>query len=833
MRGPLLRFAWYRFRTTFGLRRGGYLTLVLLVGLVGGLAMGAVAAARRTQSSFPAYLASTDPSDLIDTTAKVDPLTGVPNYDSSAVRTLAELSHIRRVRTLVGFNNVLTLGPDGNPGGGIRARGGPQALLYGSLDGEYFSQDRVSVVAGRMADPRRPGEVMMTADAVKEFGLHLGSTAHLGFYSNAEADDPAYGTSRLQPVRRVAVTLVGIVTSNDTIVRDDTDGATTFVLFTPALTRPLAISCGAYAISGLRLAGGSRDVSTVESDIVRALPDIPPNFYVSSVTVAKAERAIRPESIALGVFGGIAALAALLIAGLVIGRQLWSGSDEAGTLRALGAGSGMTMADVLLGTVGAVVLGGLVAVVVAISLSPLSPVGAARPVNPTPGVAADWTVLGFGLMVLVGGLSAVAVLLARRHAPHRVGDRRRQRATGSGLTRAAAASGLPTPAVAGIGFALEPGGGAGAVPVRSAILGAALAMTVVVTTVIFGASLDTLISRPALYGWNWDEALNSYFGGNAGIPAARAATLLDADRTVAGWTGVFYGTAQIDSLTVPVLGERPGASVAPPVLSGTALRASDEIVLGATTLAEMHRNVGDWVHVELAGPISARLRIVGTATLPTIGSSGKLHTTMGTGAILPSRLVQGQTGNGDAPNAIFVRFRAGADPRGTMGTLRRVAARLSSQANGIVSVLPVQRPAEIVNYRSMGSTPAYLGAGLAGGAVVTLGLTLIATVRRRRRDLALLKTLGFTQLQLAAAVAWQSSVCVAIGSVVGAPLGIILGRVLWDAFAHQINVVPSPSIPGLSVALIVLGALVLANVVAAVPGRIAARTPTALLLRTE
>ncbi len=53
-------------------------------------------------------------------------------------------------------------------------------------------------------------------------------------------------------------------------------------------------------------------------------------------------------------------------------------------------------------------------------------------------------------------------------------------------------------------------------------------------------------------------------------------------------------------------------------------------------------------------------------------------------------------------------------------------------AGGVVTVL---RPAEIVNYRSMGTTPAILGVGLTAGAVVALGLTLLASVRRRR-DLA-------------------------------------------------------------------------------------------------
>jgi ABC-type lipoprotein release transport system permease subunit len=150
-----------------------------------------------------------------------------------------------------------------------------------------------------------------------------------------------------------------------------------------------------------------------------------------------------------------------------------------------------------------------------------------------------------------------------------------------------------------------------------------------------------------------------------------------------------------------------------------------------------------------------------------------------------------------------------------------------------MSVLSVQRPAEIVNYRTMGSTPALLGIGLAAGAVVALGLTLIASVRRRRRDFAVLRTLGFTGRQLGSAVAWQSSVAVAIGTIIRVPLGIIVGRSLWDLFAHEINAIPVPTVPVALVVLIVVGGVVLANIVAAVPGRIAARTPAALLLRAE
>ena len=106
-------------------------------------------------------------------------------------------------------------------------------------------------------------------------------------------------------------------------------------------------------------------------------------------------------------------------------------------------------------------------------------------------------------------------------------------------------------------------------------------------------------------------------------------------------------------------------------------------------------------------------------------------------------------------------------------------------------------------------------------------------MRRRRHDLALLKAIGFTRRQLSATVAWQATVAVAIGTVIGIPLGIIIGRSLWDVFARTIDVVPQPTISPLTIALIAVSALLLANVVAAIPARQAARTRTAVLLHAE
>ena len=216
--------------------------------------------------------------------------------------------------------------------------------------------------------------------------------------------------------------------------------------------------------------------------------------------MTKAQNAIKPEAIALAVFGGIAALAAILIAIQLIGRQLRSMVEEERILRSIGADPKMTMSDGVAGIIAAVVIGSLAAGAVAVALSPLTPLGPVRPFYPTPGIAFDWTVLGFGVLVLVVMLSAMAVALAVRVAPHRGGGNLQRVRPESRVATLASSSGLPVAAVTGIRFALEPDAEASATPVRSAILGATLAMVVVIATFIFASSIDALVSHPALYG---------------------------------------------------------------------------------------------------------------------------------------------------------------------------------------------------------------------------------------------------------------------------------------------------------------------------------------------
>ncbi len=839
MSRDLGRLAAYRFRTTFRNRRGGLLALMLLVGLVGGLAMASIAGARRTASSFTTYWASTNPPDLVGVTGVLNPTIGsFSGYDARVIAEISKLPQVTHVESQSGID-FLPLQSNGDPLNAPNFYPPSAGNGYGSVDGFYFEMNRVTALKGRVADPRQADELMLSPEGASALGVHVGSVLPVGIYTNAQTTLAAFGTARVKPIRVIDEKVVGIADFNTTVIEDAADaGSAPNNLFTPALTRQLLGCCVNYTETGVQVRGGARNAAAVAGAISKVLlPGFPPFQQAEPQVVAKAQRALKPDAIALGAFGGIVAVAVLLIGAQLIGRQLRLDAQEREVLRSLGASTAASSADGLLGIFGAVVLGALVAGIVALLLSPLAPLGPVRPVYPYGGISADWTVIGLGFVGLVVVLIAIATFLGVRRAPHR--DLRRERGRAdrpSRVVSAAGTAGLPAPAVTGARFALESGRGRDSVPVRSAIVGAALAVVAVVATVTFGASLSSLVSHPSLYGWNWNYILVA--GGD--LPQAQATSLLDHDRYVSQWSGVYTSDLYIDGQNVPILGENADSAVAPPVLSGHGLDSANQVVLGAVTLAQLHKHLGETVDVTSGTGAPDRLRIVGTAAMPTLGSNGGAHLEMGTGAVLASSLLPATARNPfddpiPGPNAVLVRLHSGFADGAGLRSLEQIARATSNTANFGVAVQGAQsfRPAEIVNYRSLGNLPAFLGAGLAAGAIAALALTLIASVRRRRRDLALLKTLGFTKRQLAATVAWQSSIAVVIGIVVGIPAGIALGRWLWDLFADDIHAVPYPSVPVLTVVLVGVGALVLANIVAAIPGRYAARIPTGLLLRPE
>jgi ABC-type lipoprotein release transport system permease subunit len=138
-----------------------------------------------------------------------------------------------------------------------------------------------------------------------------------------------------------------------------------------------------------------------------------------------------------------------------------------------------------------------------------------------------------------------------------------------------------------------------------------------------------------------------------------------------------------------------------------------------------------------------------------------------------------------------------------------------------------------VNVGRVESMPVVTGGLIACLAAAMLGHLLVSSVRHRRRDLAVLKALGFLRRQVSLTVVWQASTLAVLALVIGVPVGIAAGRWIWLAVADQVGVVPEPVLPVALLALVAAATVLVANLVAAVPAWMAARTHPATVLRAE
>ncbi len=819
-----LRDAWRlaRSRERAAPRRASLAALAALVAALGGLSLGSIAMARRTADSFSAYLASTHPSTLL-----IEPVGGRgltrPGEAQRLTRAVARYPGVTRVESAEGIQTQRVV--DGRPVPGALDS---EVLVEASVTGLFADMDRFTLTAGRRPNPVRAGEVLTTPLAARVLGLHVGSTL-----------DVLAGPKNVP----VGLRVVGEGVPSRSIVQDEVARYPTYVLGTPALAR-LVGSSGIIYI-GARVAAGDAGVGAVEhrwDTTERFFTD----FQLTSQTVSEADQSLRPLALALGAFGAIAGAAGLLLAMQSLSRRASARRRDREVLRALGASTLDLVVDGLPGALGALVVGAVGAGALAVALSPLGPLGPVRPYLAHRGLSVDPLVLGVGVPALAVVLVAAAVALSARHAPPRADRGAAARARRPVVSAALSRSGVPVSAATGARFALEGGRGRDA-PGRWAMAGSVVALAVLGATLTFGESLNSLAAHPALYGWNWDYGVESSFGYGP-VPAQSVGHAPGVTTS-----GASYVTMLIDGVEVPTLLTYPRSAVAPPVVAGHALDGRGQIVLGEATLAQLHARLGSVVDVVYAPGFPKpplRLKVVGEATMPAIGISEGLHTSMGVGAIVPANADKvteqlgphGYGGNCNGPNIVFVRAgpgHAAAALAAARGIARRANAVLSVEPNGsvcsgnVASVVGVLRPAQIVNYRTMGTTPLLLAGGLALGALAALAAALVSSVARRRRELAILKSLGVTQRQLTAAVAWQAGITAVVGVVVGLPLGVALGRWLWGLFAREIGAVPSPSVSLASLALVAAGAVAVALVTALAPGRRAAATPAADALHRE
>jgi len=814
---------WMRLRSELRARWRSLLVLTLVVGVTGGVVLAAVAGARRTVSAYPRLIAWAHPAD---SGLFLSGGFGQSPVDPSAVRALPEVKS-----TAIGYQVAFTpQAPDGRyidigQGAGSTSSG----TQFQGVNG-----GRVKILEGRMSDPQNVHEIMVGQGTASVDHVHVGDHMFLRFLKPGEDPTPFGSAQDYADIPKSILTapfeatVAGITFS----VGDFGDNSFGDVTFTPAFNRVEGPHIARFAIMVVRLRHGTADLPRFQQDIQKLAHGGYGGTGSVLDTFGAFQRTVRPYSTALYLFAILAAIAGLLVFGQAITRLTFADGLESPTLRAVGmtrtelVGLGLTRAGLI--GLGAAAL----AVGVAVALSTLMPMGLAKPADPNPGVSVDAVVLGVGALAIVLTVVLAALVPARRMAAAQGDSLGAADVTGrtkpSLIPGFLARAGLPPVAVAGARMAVEPGRGRTAVPVRSTIIGGVLAIGAVVASLTFASSFQHLFDTPRLYGWNWDAAVGSPYTDDISakvVPVLNRLPGITAFAQANVMSRVDVRAGARHRTVLPVFGFDPlRGNVHPPIIDGRWPSGPNEIAFGAKTMRELGVDIGDTVTLTAAQHATDRVRVVGRAVFVDTSGTGGLGegagmTLDGLHRVLPRIPI----------NVFPVDLAPGAAGRAAAAELRKQFkggytagnVGVANNVSGLRDLRPVRR------------FPLLLAALLALAAITFIAHTLVSSIRRRRRDLAVLKTLGFGRGQVSETVAWQATTFGAIALILGIPIGLAAGRWAWSAYANQLGLVPDSTLPGAQVLLLVPLTLLVANLMAIVPGWLAGRIRPAQALRTE
>ena len=480
------------------------------------------------------------------------------------------------------------------------------------------------------------------------------------------------------------------------------------------------------------------------------------------------------------------------------------------------------------------VVGALAAALVAVAVSPLLPIGIARRSDPNPGFHVDWVVLGLGVValgVLVPAIALVAAIRTSRAPSTRV------RTARPWLSERLARAGLAPSFTNGVRMTFERPPAERSLRTRSAFVGAIFGVAGITAVVVLATSLGHLASTPRLYGWTFDfEAPDDTFATRCGTHADRADFGLHAQPGVGAVAVVCFGNIHVDGRATTGWALTPvRGTIGPEVVAGRAPRRANEVALGRDTLDALHKRIGDTVHAgeELA---PRGYHVVGRVVFPRI--SGQELQPLADGAMFTDAGFRPLTVRNENLSRYLVgRFAPGADSRAVVTRVSNMPAFHPGQgANVLVGdqgARVASVPPEITRLRDVGWFAPTLGGLLALLALIAVGHALVTGVRRRRHEFAVLKTVGFRRRQVRASIAWHATLLAAVGVIVGVPLGVVVGRFAWKLLANDLGVSTTAWIPAVAPLLTVAVVLAVVNLVAVIPSRTAAATPTAVALRAE
>lgn len=791
--------------------------LALFAGLAAGAVMTAAAYSRRAHTVVERRLVAAAVPDGsfqscppgIDPSEDISPCLGFES-NGEAFDGLVASQHVSAAKLSVGFAVALR-------GSAALSR---QPLFASAVAAEHGEIANVHIARGESVGDLPIDGVVLGESSARAASATLGdeiSLAVCDVFSGAADDCGPVGKLRVAGLAR----LEGDILPPRAAPPGFEPTPTTFGVFTTLdWWRIHTDGREGFHTTSFRLADGST-FADVRTDLASLLPGwttlVTP---YEDVTVQSALReATKLQARTLFVVALILLVAGAVFVGQALLRQVPRELHQQATLTAVGLDRRTFLVGAALRAVPIAALAGAIAVVAATVASVFGPTGLAGRAEVERGLRPDVPVLLGGAVGVVTFVECAVVAAAWRVTRVRAAGPRRGRRVPGGLPPALQA-----------GLLLGRGRG-GTRTLVASTAGVAVAVAAVVWAGVITASLARVVATPERYGASWDYGVGmpNSAGDFADLTAEVRADPLVTDAaslTHVGPVDVAPASPFYVVTLEPLKGE-----LGPIVLEGRTPAAPDEIAVGRQTLEELGLAIGDMLE---ALPILAAVddgdgatqpgstigpfRIVGTVLVSNNDTTAGPGTGMITTSDVRERLDPGSTGE------IVVRV----DPSAKREDL------LASFAERYGADLTVPTPqSDIRNYDAIASIPTVIALLVCALGIAALVNTLIVSVRRRRRPLAVLRTLGFTSGQIVQAVLAQAAVIAVVGVAVGIPLGAVSGAQTWETRADELGVVAGAVVPGLLLAAVAVGPLVVVHAIALWPGMRAGRDDLGRALRAE
>ena len=777
--------------------------LAVLVALATGTVATAVSGARRGSSTVDRLLARTNP-------ATIAVLPNEPGFDWAEVEAMPGVEAIARF-----------------PLSAYEVEGLPaeEATDFVYQDPEIMDAvERPVVLEGRLADPTRDDEAVITANFEDRYGKGVGDTVTIRLLTPGQIDEGALGVTIPEAAGpEIEARIVGVVRSG--WFSDETEDAggrliPSVGLFTRHEANLLGNDGLIYSNALVRLDGGRAAIPAFRERLAEVTGRRDIEFFDLVEMADHAEDVGDFEADSLLAFALAAAVAAVFLVGQSVARYAAGSTTDLEVLRAFGMSPRHVRTGVAIGPTLAAVIGALAGVATAVLLSSRFPIGTVAPFEPDPGVDIDAAVLVPALLlppILVGG---GALLAAWRGAG--AGTRRP-----STVATLAGRWGAPVSVLVGSRFALEPGRGNQAVPVRPALLGAAVGVLGVVAALTFGAGVSDATSNPGRFGQVYELEALLGFGGQDFVPTEDLLEVLVDDPDVVAVNDTLQAVGEVGGVDVPVFAIDPvGQPLELVVTEGRLPERAGEMTLAPASMRALDADVGDTL--DLVGTDGrGDHTVTGVAFVPT-GS----HNDYDTGAWVV-RATYDDLFSSFKFHSAPVTLAPGADPDAAAARIGAAFVEAVGDPSAAESIRVVDPPGRMAELRQVRRLPLFLAAFLAVLAIGAVGHALATAVRRRRHDIAVLRTLGMTRGQCRWMIVTQATMLALFGLVVGIPVGLAIGRALWSTVAAS---TPVAHVPPEAVWLLILigpAALVIANLLAAWPSHRAARLRVGRVLRTE